>query len=56
METIAKATNITPSCHSAAPPMTIRTAHRGPNAGSTFYGCTQFPKTGCHGTRPALGQ
>jgi restriction system protein len=34
-------------CHAA---MQLRTAHRGPNPGSQFWGCTNFPK--CRFTRP----
>ncbi len=41
-------TNACPRCDS---PMTLRTAKRGSNAGSSFYGCTRYPS--CKGTRPA---
>lgn len=38
---------VCPVCHSA---MVKRTAKRGANAGSAFWGCSQYP--GCKGTRP----
>jgi len=37
-----------PVCHSA---MVWRTAKRGANSGTEFWGCSQYP--GCKGTRPA---
>lgn len=42
---------IEPSCPRCASPMITRTARRGANAGSQFYGCTRYPQ--CRGTRPA---
>lgn len=36
-----------PLCNSS---MVLRTAKKGPNAGSKFWGCSTFPK--CRGTRP----
>jgi restriction system protein len=40
-----------PACPSCARPMMLRTAKRGPSAGSSFWGCSDYP--GCKGTRPA---
>lgn len=37
-----------PVCHSA---MVLRTARKGVNAGSEFWGCSDYPR--CRGTRPA---
>jgi restriction system protein len=39
----------TPACPSCGSPMTPRTAKRGPNAGSAFWGCSTYPA--CKGTR-----
>ena len=39
-----------PKCPRCGQPMTLRTARKGPNAGSRFWGCTAFPD--CRGTRP----
>lgn len=39
--------NTCPLCHS---PMVLRTAAKGPHAGSKFWGCSTFPK--CKGIRP----
>lgn len=33
-----------------APPMILRTARRGRNAGNQFYGCSRYPR--CKGTHP----
>lgn len=38
-------------CPQCGSPMVSRTAKRGVNAGSSFYGCSKFPA--CKGTRPA---
>lgn len=43
-----KAAVVCPKCAAA---MVLRTAQRGPTAGSTFWGCTRFPA--CRGVRPA---
>ncbi len=43
--------HLDPSCPICSAPMTMRTARRGPTAGSRFWGCTRFP--GCKGVRPA---
>lgn len=40
------ATPLCPQCNSA---MVLRTARRGPNPGSEFYGCSRYPA--CRGTR-----
>lgn len=40
-----------PACPQCSSPMVLRTARKGSNAGSSFWGCSAFPK--CHGTRPA---
>lgn len=37
-------------CPTCGGPMTLRTAKKGTNAGSQFYGCRRFPD--CKGTRP----
>jgi restriction system protein len=42
-----------PACPQCNSPMVLKTAKRGSNAGSSFWGCSTFPKTKCHGTRPA---
>ncbi|HUR90217.1 MAG TPA: topoisomerase DNA-binding C4 zinc finger domain-containing protein [Ramlibacter sp.] len=39
----------TPDCPVCQSPMTRRTAKKGANAGSDFWGCTRFPS--CRGTR-----
>lgn len=39
----------TPACPSCGSPMMRRTARRGPNAGSAFWGCSTYPA--CKGTR-----
>lgn len=39
-----------PSCPQCSASMIQRTARSGSNAGSTFWGCTQFPR--CRGARP----
>lgn len=38
-----------PGCPVCKSPMKLRTATKGPNAGSMFWGCSQYPA--CHGTR-----
>jgi restriction system protein len=40
-----------PGCPKCGSPMVLRTARRGANAGSQFYGCTRYP--GCKGILPA---
>ena len=40
-----------PTCPQCGSPMVRRTAKRGPTPGSEFWGCSQFPKNGCRGTR-----
>jgi four helix bundle suffix protein len=40
-----------PACPQCAQRMVLRTAHKGPRAGSRFWGCTAYPN--CKGTRPA---
>jgi restriction system protein len=40
-----------PVCPQCGSIMVRRTARKGAQAGSTFWGCPQFPK--CRGTRPA---
>lgn len=39
-----------PACPFCAKPMALRTARKGPTAGSQFFGCTAYPD--CKGTRP----
>lgn len=43
-------TATSPLCPLCGSPMTIRTARKGTNAGSQFWGCPTFPD--CKGTRP----
>lgn len=40
----------TPHCPLCGQPLALRTAGKGPRAGSQFWGCTGYPK--CNGTRP----
>ncbi len=40
-----------PACPKCGKPMRRRTARRGPQAGSQFWGCSAYPD--CQGTRPA---
>jgi restriction system protein len=40
-----------PACPLCAKPMRLRTARKGPHAGSQFWGCSGYPD--CKGTRPA---
>jgi restriction system protein len=40
-----------PSCPVCRSPMVLRTAKRGKNSGSSFWGCSRYPK--CRGTREA---
>lgn len=42
---------VSPHCPSCNGAMVKRTARRGANAGSEFWGCQNYPK--CHGTRDA---
>jgi len=42
------------TCPKCGRGMILRTAHKGQNAGSQFYGCSQYPE--CRGTRPAAHQ
>lgn len=44
-------TATTPSCPQCRAPMVMRTATRGANAGSRFWGCSRYPA--CKGTRQA---
>ena len=39
-----------PNCPLCAKPMALRTARKGPRAGSQFWGCSGYPE--CKGTRP----
>jgi restriction system protein len=39
-----------PACPTCGSEMVMRTAKRGPNAGSAFWGCPRY-STGCRGTR-----
>ncbi len=39
-----------PLCPRCGKPMALRTARKGPNPGSQFWGCTGYPE--CKGTRP----
>jgi restriction system protein len=42
---------MTPSCPTCHSPMVMRTAAKGANAGSSFWGCSRYPA--CKGTRQA---
>lgn len=42
--------NVLPACPLCGGAMVLRTAKRGDNAGSQFWGCSAYPK--CRGTRP----
>jgi len=46
----ANAESSTPTCPNCDNPMVKRTAKRGANTGSAFFGCSRYPA--CHGTRP----
>ena len=48
-ETASLAAQACPVCGSG---MVRRGAKRGPNAGQPFWGCSQYPGSGCKGTRP----
>ena len=41
-----------PACPACVGPMVLRSARRGANAGSEFWGCTKYPA--CKGTRPKV--
>jgi restriction system protein len=43
----------TPECPLCRAPMVMREARTGPLAGTRFWGCSQFARTRCRGTRPA---
>ncbi len=43
----------TPACPTCGAAMKVRTAQRGQNAGSQFWGCSRYPD--CKGTRPLAG-
>lgn len=53
--TVSQAKDGPPASEAACPrcgsPMVLRTAKRGANTGSSFYGCTRYPS--CKGTRPS---
>lgn len=42
-----------PDCPLCGAPMVMREARTGPLAGTKFWGCSQFARTRCRGTRPA---
>lgn len=44
-----RANSKTPVCPECSKPMVLRTARKGPNAGSQFWGCCGYPK--CKGVR-----
>jgi four helix bundle suffix protein len=44
----------TPSCTLCGRPLALRTAQKGRNAGSQFWGCSSFPR--CRGTLPLDGK
>ena len=43
-----------PLCPKCDSPMVLRTAKRGPNAGTQFWGCPNYPR--CHGIRQTGGE
>ncbi len=49
----ATATDSTPACPVCGSTMALRTARKGPNPGSQFWGCPKYPN--CRGTRPIAG-
>ncbi|HEY1583975.1 MAG TPA: restriction endonuclease, partial [Chthoniobacterales bacterium] len=48
---VSEQDNAAPVCPKCGSGMVKRTAKRGPNPGSSFWGCAQF-SAGCRGTRP----
>ena len=50
---VTTATGEVPACPQCGSPMVLRTARKGAQAGSSFWGCSTLPK--CRGTRPAEG-
>lgn len=46
------ASHATPACPTCAKPMVQRMAKRGPHAGQSFWGCTDYPA--CRGTRAVV--
>lgn len=50
-DTVASSPNAVPVCPQCGSAMILRTARKGSNAGSSFWGCPNYPK--CRGTRPA---
>ncbi|MDY0145168.1 MAG: four helix bundle suffix domain-containing protein [Kiritimatiellia bacterium] len=44
------ATAHAPNCQRCGKPMALRTAHKGPNAGAQFWGCSGYPD--CKATQP----
>lgn len=51
VDTVAPSPKTVPACPQCGTGMVLRAARKGGNAGSSFWGCPQFPK--CRGTRPA---
>lgn len=49
-QTVGSAPQAVPSCPRCRTAMVLRTAKRGTNAGTQFWGCPRYP--GCQGTRP----
>ncbi len=43
---------LSPACPKCGEEMVLRTAKRGPNRGSQFWGCPNFPRSRCQGKRP----
>lgn len=44
--------HVAPACPLCSRPMVLRTARKGQNAGSQFWGCSNYAISGCRGTRP----
>jgi restriction system protein len=44
-----KSASSTPACPVCSSPMVMRSAKKGSNAGSAFWGCSNYPR--CKGTR-----
>ncbi len=47
--------HLTPDCPLCGAEMVVREAKHGPNAGNRFWGCSNYSKTKCRGTRDLVG-
>ena len=48
---VSEANDSPPACPQCRSGMVLRKARRGSKAGSSFWGCSEFPTKGCRGTR-----